>query len=296
MPVGVADCVRALTPLAAKCYGTGPADVVFRMGCGEVRAIACIQQGDAMWSAVLCLRPCLRPGLRRFREEIEQEGVEDFPYMNDINLGVMGVTAITIRSSAFLRRRLHDIGIAVNPVKTMATQPKGHVPTAEEVSLFKSSDVGIVEGEMTVVGIPIGTEDYVLERATGEGKGRGAECFALISRISKRRLSSSNPSGSGQVISKGLSTQSCPSKHAGGQTTVRSGRTRNDLSPSGSSHPGGRVVSSSWSREAVCAAWRHRLTSLPIFFCCRRAFRESVATTPCAARTSASGSLEAWSP
>ena len=36
-----ANCVPALTPFVAKCYGTRPADVFFRMDSGETRTIAC---------------------------------------------------------------------------------------------------------------------------------------------------------------------------------------------------------------------------------------------------------------
>ena len=47
----------------------------------------------------------LRPGLKRFREEFEREGVEAFAYMDDVSLGLTGITANTIRAFAFLRER-----------------------------------------------------------------------------------------------------------------------------------------------------------------------------------------------
>ena len=51
---------------------------------------------------------------------------------------------------------------------------------------------------------------------------------SLTRRTSTRRpLSPSNPWGRGQVSSKGLWTQGCPSKHAQGLTTGRSARTIN---------------------------------------------------------------------
>ena len=62
----------ALTPFVAKCYGTRPADVFFRMDSGETRTIVCssgVHQGDPMRPVMFCL--ALRPGLRRFREEFE---------------------------------------------------------------------------------------------------------------------------------------------------------------------------------------------------------------------------------
>ena len=66
----VINCVPALTPFVAKCYGIRPADVFFRMDSGETRTVSCssgVQQGDSMGPAIFCL--ALRPGLQRFREE-----------------------------------------------------------------------------------------------------------------------------------------------------------------------------------------------------------------------------------
>ena len=116
-----ANCVPALTPSVAKCYGTRPADIFFRMDSGEARTIACssgVQQGDPMGPAMF--RLALRPGLKRFREESEGEGVEAFAYMDDVSLGLTRITADTVRAFAFLRQELEDIGIVVNPAKTVA--------------------------------------------------------------------------------------------------------------------------------------------------------------------------------
>ena len=81
---------------------------------------------------MFCL--ALRPGLKRFREEFEREGVEAFAYMDDVSLGLMRITADTVRAFAFLRRELEGIGIVVNPAKTIALPPKEYAPTAEEIS------------------------------------------------------------------------------------------------------------------------------------------------------------------
>ncbi|CAN0368478.1 unnamed protein product [Laminaria digitata] len=126
----------------------------------ETRTIACssgVQQGDPMGPAMFCL--ALRPGLKRFRQEFEGEGVEAFVYMDDVSLGLMGITANTVRAFAFPRREPDDIGIVVSPAKTVALPPKGHAPMAEKISLLESVDVRIAdEGRVTVVSVPIGTE------------------------------------------------------------------------------------------------------------------------------------------
>ena len=93
-----------------------------------------------MGPAMFCLG--LQPGRERFRVEFE-EGVEAFAYMDDVSLGLTRITADTVRAFAFLRQDLEDIGIVVNPAKTVALPPKGHAPTAEEISLLESVDVSI---------------------------------------------------------------------------------------------------------------------------------------------------------
>ena len=95
-----------------------------------------------MGPAMFCL--ALRPGLKRFQEEFEGEGVQTFAYMDDISLDLTGVTANMVRAFAYLRRELKDIGIVVNAAKTVALPPKEHAPTAEEISLLEGVDGGIV--------------------------------------------------------------------------------------------------------------------------------------------------------
>ena len=50
----------------------------------------------------------------------------------------------------------------VSAVKTGALPPKGHASKAEEISLLERVEVRIAdEGGLMVVGVPIGTEEYV---------------------------------------------------------------------------------------------------------------------------------------
>ena len=134
---------------------------------------------------MFCL--ALRPGLKRFREEFEREGVEAFAYMDAVSFGRMKIAAGTVRAFAFLRRELEDVGVVVNPTKTIARPPKGYAPTAEGISLLliESVDVRIaVEGGVTGVGVPIGTDEFVLDRAKevvrDERADRLARCLASM--------------------------------------------------------------------------------------------------------------------
>ena len=84
---------------------------------------------------------------------------------------------------AFRRRELEAIRVVVNTAKTVVLTPEGHAPTAGEISLLESVDVRIVdEGGVKVVGAPIGTDEYALERAVevvrDGGAGRLVHCFA----------------------------------------------------------------------------------------------------------------------
>ena len=124
-------------------------------------------------------RLALRPGLKRFRQEFEREGVEAFAYMDNVALGLTGITANTIRAFAFLRRELDDIDIVVNAAKTVALPPTGHARTMEEILLLESVEVRIAdEGGVTVVGVPTGTEEYVRGRAMEVARGGGADHLA----------------------------------------------------------------------------------------------------------------------
>ena len=99
--------------------------------------------------------------------------------MDDASLGLTETPANTVKTFAFLRRELDDIGIVVNAAKTAALLPKGHAPTAEEISLLESVEVRIADkGGVTVVGVPIGTEDYLRGRAIEVVRDGGADRLA----------------------------------------------------------------------------------------------------------------------
>lgn len=83
MLVEVESCGPALTLIVVKCYEERPADALFRMDPGEHRTTTCskgVQQGDRMGPAMCCLS--LRPGLKRFRAELEGEGDRTFAYVH----------------------------------------------------------------------------------------------------------------------------------------------------------------------------------------------------------------------
>lgn len=108
----------------------------------------------------------LRPRLKCFREKFERKGVEACAYINNISPGLMGVTVDTIRANIFLLRELF------NRQRRHRRQPRKHrgasieLALRKEISLSESVDVRIVE-EMgvTMVGVPLCTEEHVPERA-----------------------------------------------------------------------------------------------------------------------------------
>ena len=118
--------------------------------------------------------------MKRFREEFEGGGVEAFAYIDDAPLGLM---TNKVRAFSFLRRELEDTSFVVNTAKTAAIPPKWHASTAEEFSLLESVGFCMLgEGGVTVVGVPIGPDESLLERALevvrDGGAGRLAYCLA----------------------------------------------------------------------------------------------------------------------
>ena len=194
-----ATCVPALTPFVAKCYGEMSAPVFFQMESGERRKIDCssgVQQGDAMGPALFCMP--LLPVLKRTREEFEPRGVEAFAYLDDISIGMMEITPDTVEVVPFLQRELSNIGIAINPSKTVALPPKGHVPTPEQIALLEGIGVSIAErGGVQVVGVPIGTDEYVRESAMEIVRNGGAEQLArMLSRMPDKQSANLIATGS----------------------------------------------------------------------------------------------------
>lgn len=62
------------------------------------------------------------------------------------------------------------IVIVANPTKTVMLSQTGHTPLADEIVNE--------EGAVTVVAVPIGTEEHVVGRAVGVVRDGGADCLA----------------------------------------------------------------------------------------------------------------------
>ena len=70
--------------------------------------------------------------------------------------------------------------MVVNITKTVALPPKGHAPTAEEISLLESVDICIAVTEgVAVVSVPIGTDEYVMKRTMEVLRDGGVDRLAL---------------------------------------------------------------------------------------------------------------------
>ena len=151
----------------SKMQGERPAPVFFKNDSGERRKIECssgVQQGDVMGAALFCMP--LLPVLKRIREEFEPRGVEAFAYLDDISIGMSEITPDTVRVVPFLQHELCKIGITMNPSKTVALPPKGHVPTPEEIALLGGIGVRIAERRgVKVVGVPIDNDAFGVNSA-----------------------------------------------------------------------------------------------------------------------------------
>lgn len=154
----------------------------------------------------LCLE--LRTRIKRFRDLFEGEGAQAFACMDEVSIGVSGVQASTVRAFAILRT-VDNISIMVNPAKAVALPPDGHIPTMGYVPLLESVHVRVAnEAGVTVVGVPIGTDERVLERAMEVVKDRGVdrlECCLIY--MPDKQAASFNPRSEDKLARKGLDTR-----------------------------------------------------------------------------------------
>ena len=68
----------------------------------------------------------------------------------------------------FLERELTARGMHLNPGKTVALAPKGHVPTVENISLLAGVGGRIAGGgEINVFGVPVGSDEFAIDNAIG---------------------------------------------------------------------------------------------------------------------------------
>ena len=80
----------------------------------------------------------------------------------------------------------------VKPAKTVALPPNGNALAPEEISLLGSVDVHIAnEGGVTVVGVPNGADECVLEQSMKVLKDGGADCLArCLANMSDKQAAS----------------------------------------------------------------------------------------------------------
>lgn len=107
-----------------------------------------VPQVDSMEPAMFSL------SLQGGRAEFEGRGVEVFAYMDNVTLGLMGISTSTVRNSSFGASSTAII-IDVNAAKTLALPPpKTLLSDNEGISLSASVDVRMAEGRrLTVVDV-----------------------------------------------------------------------------------------------------------------------------------------------
>ncbi|CAN0344777.1 unnamed protein product, partial [Scytosiphon promiscuus] len=157
---------------------------------GERRTIECtsgVQQGDGMGPPLFSL--ILVPIVLKLQEKYEPLGVSFKAYMDDITLHLKVLTEESVQAMTDLVSELDKVGIVVNRAKSSALPPPGHVITEEQRRLLEGVGLTVAGEGITVVGVPIGTDDYVKEfamRVIAEG---GADKLArILPRMSDRQV------------------------------------------------------------------------------------------------------------
>ena len=127
-----------------------------------------------MGPPLFCL--ALVPIVSKLKSKYEPKGVRITAYMDDINLNFKEINEETMQQVIpDLVDELEEVGIIVNREKSSALTPPGHDVTPTERRLFEDAGLPIAAEGITVVGIPIGTDAYVEERAMKKITEGGAD-------------------------------------------------------------------------------------------------------------------------
>ncbi|CAN0235475.1 unnamed protein product, partial [Scytosiphon promiscuus] len=145
-----------------------------------------MQQGDGMEPPLFSL--ILVPIVLKLQEKYEPLGVSFKAYMDDITLHLKVLTEESVQAMTDLVSELDKVGIVVNRAKSSALPPPGHVITEEQRRLLEGVGLTVAGEGITVVGVPIGTDDYVKEFAMKVIAEGGADKLArILPRMSDRQ-------------------------------------------------------------------------------------------------------------
>ncbi|CAN0359962.1 unnamed protein product, partial [Scytosiphon promiscuus] len=146
----------------ATCYDEIPATAVYEMDSGERRTIECtsgVQQRDGMGPPLFSL--ILVPIVLKLQVKYEPLGVSFKAYMDDSTLHLKVLTEESVQAMTDLVSELDKVGIVINRAKSWALPPPGHVITEEQRRLLEGVGLTVTGEGITVVCVPIGTDDFV---------------------------------------------------------------------------------------------------------------------------------------
>lgn len=179
-----------LVEYIARCYDEVPAKAVYEMDSGERRTIECksgVQQRDEMGPPLFCF--VLVSIVIKLNHKHEPLGVCLKAYMHDISLHFKEITATTIPVVQDLVDELQAAGIIVNRGKSSALPPPGHAVTHEERRLLGEAGLPIAEEGITVVGVPIGTDDFIKGFAADViTKGGARKLARMLARMPDKQV------------------------------------------------------------------------------------------------------------
>lgn len=140
-----------------------------------------------MGPPLFCL--ILIPIITKLQQKYEPLGVNIIAYMDDISLHLQDVTEESLKALSDLEDDLAEVGIVVSRRKSSALPPQGHQMTDEQKGLLDGAGLTVAEEGITVVGVPIGSDDYVKECAMKVITDRGAEKLArMLPQMSDKQV------------------------------------------------------------------------------------------------------------
>ena len=102
-------------------------------------------------------------------------------YMDDIYFVLRDLNSDALGAVSHLGHLLDDMSAARNAAETVGLPPIGYEPTAGEIAMLQQVGVIVVsQGGMVVIGIPVGTDEFVEEHAMKMAKDDGVAGLARV--------------------------------------------------------------------------------------------------------------------
>ena len=193
----LAEIVPSLIPYATNLYARTPPKLLFAMNGRATEVIESargVQQGCSL--GPLCYSAGTLQALQDFRTDPPVSGARAMAFIDDITVilppeSARDMSAIC-KVTAWFEDRLAVLGIKLNRGKSKALLPgvlRVTDLTDTERQYFENTQLQLAEGGLSVVGVPVGTEDHQRQFVSETMRGEPAELLRKLVKMEDAQAS-----------------------------------------------------------------------------------------------------------